>query len=185
MRCEAVKCAVKPLIDKHDEWLLQHVGDKLSSQPERILNFGRGLNTFSDILSSMGHEVVPLDITDTSIANSPVVTYDGEVIPDELGNFDTGIVLTVLHHIPNAAHDNILRQLVKRCNRLIILEDVVTETTFVRTALKCMVDNALYFNHPLQFKRHRTWKEMFEKYGKVVKDSTDGQFSVFEIVRSC
>lgn len=182
VRCDWIKNKiVLPALEKRDEWLLQKIEHLLTNKTERILNFGCGLNSLSKKLTNMGHSVIALDVTNTSIADTPVVIYNGDIIPNEIGTFDTAIVLTVLHHIPRNVLHIVLQQLTQRCKRIIVLEDVVTDTTFTRTALKCLTDNWLFFDHPFQFKKHDTWKQLFERYGEVTFDQTGGQFSVFEV----
>jgi len=177
-----IRSFIREKVRIHDRWLMNKINDNLPKAPVRILNYGCGLNTLSDLLVKRGHTVVPIDISDMSIGKSRVITYDGKTIPEDLGNFDIGLICAVLHHIESEYINKIIEHLMTRCKKIIILEDVVLENTFLKTSLKCMIENVMFFNHPLQFKTHEQWIELFSKYGTLTSSNTDDRFSVYELV---
>ena len=177
-RIPFVRNAIRPLVDRHDQWVLSKIGKHIPAGKQKILNFGCGLNTISDILVRDGHDVTPLDIQDESIGKVPVVVYDGNDIPEDIGNFDITLVSTVLHHIPEHRHASLLDMIAKRSKRIIVLEDICTPDTFWKASTKCMLDNVQFFNHPLVFSTHEMLCEQFSKYN-IEHAESDGAFSVF------
>merc|ERR1719330_2200351 len=159
---------MNPLLQARDDWVFKQLKDALPAEG-RLLNFGAGVNTFSDKLVSEGYEVVPLDIVDESIAKTPVVVYDGVKIPESLGQFDAAVISTVLHHIPDEHIDPIMADLAGRAKRIVIFEDVAwhNHASFVQTALFCVKMNVELFDHPLNFRSPEAWKERFSKYNVV------------------
>ena len=64
-----------------------------------VLDIGSGGGLATSVLREAGFQVTPMDIQDGAYDDStrPVV-YDGKTFPFSDGQFDFGLLLTVLHH---------------------------------------------------------------------------------------
>jgi len=133
--------------------------------PLKILNFGCGLNTYTDKLTESGYDVTPVDIVDTSIGNSEVYVYDGINIPLHSSGtkYEFAIISTVLHHIPKDKQLNILQSIKNVSNNIIIIEDHVNDGLFgyLIACFSCSVFNLSFFNHPFAFRRKDEWLNLF------------------------
>jgi hypothetical protein len=127
----------------------------------RILNFGCGLNTYTELLELNGYTVFPLDVIDQSIYGT-VNLYDGETLPKE-HKFDYTIISTVLHHIPIDKQYNILKQIKEISKNIIIIEDYIGEDlfSFIKTSLICAFANLSFIDREYSFRNNREWMELF------------------------
>lgn len=66
------------------------------------------------------HKVTSLDIVDAGKCDKPYI-FDGKQIPFDDAAFDIGICAFVLHHTPHQRE--LLRELARTCNKIIIIED--------------------------------------------------------------
>lgn len=90
-------------------------------EPTRILDFGSGVgNAVGPLMEAFpAASLTCLDNSGASLAHSrqrngespEYRLYDGETLPADLGRFDLVFVACVFHHIPEAAHVSLLRQL--------------------------------------------------------------------------
>ena len=155
-----------------------YIGEFLPPPPCTILNFGCGLNLYSDYLVNKGYKVIAIDINDVSVSKQvkPII-YDGEKIPENL-HFDCIIITTVLHHIPENICINILKQIKTHKKQVIVLED--NNVSFL-TPIWCMLTNLQFLNHPLNFKTCHEWKHLFSKYFRIKNLKADHQACVFNL----
>ena len=88
-----------------------------------ILDIGSGGGLATSVLREAGFQVTPLDIQDGAYDDStrPVV-YDGKTFPFTDGQFDFGLLLTVLHHIQDP--DAVLAEAFRTCRTVLIVEDI-------------------------------------------------------------
>ena len=151
-------------LKSRSEFINHYIGQFLPSPPATILNFGCGLNLYSDYLVDAGYNVIALDINDISVSKKvkPII-YDGIKIPTNL-KFDCAIITTVLHHIPEPVCIDILQQLKNYNKQIIIMED--NNTSFLTPAWS-MFTNLQFLNHPLNFKTCQEWKTIFSNYFKI------------------
>ena len=160
------------------DFINYYIREFLPPPPCTILNFGCGLNLYSDYLVEVGYKVIALDINDVSVSKKvkPII-YDGEKIPDNL-KFDCIIITTVLHHIPESICINILEQIKTYNKQVIILED--NNVSFL-TPLWCMTTNLQFLNHPLNFKTCHEWKELLSKYFRIKNLKVDSDACAFNL----
>ncbi len=130
-----------------------------------ILDIGSGRGVVTSILRERGFEVTPLDVRDRSMERelAPVV-YDGRKIPFPDKAFDCALLLTVLHHTPDP--DAVLREAARVARRIIIIEDVYTNTlqkymTFFTDSLF----NLEFRDHPHSNRTDAEWRRSFERLG--------------------
>lgn len=165
-------------LQSRSDFINQYIGDFLPPPPATILNFGCGVNLYSDYLVNAGYNVVALDINDVSVSKKvkPII-YDGVKIPTDI-NFDCVIVTTVLHHIPEDVCIGILEQLKPHNKQIIIMED---NNVSLLTPLWCMFTNLQFLNHPLNFKICHEWKTLFSKYFKIKNMKIDNTMCAFNL----
>lgn len=148
-------------LQSRSDFINQYIGDFLPKPPATILNFGCGLNLYSDYLVNAGYNVVALDINDVSVSKKvKLIIYDGVKIPSDI-KFDCVIITTVLHHIPEDVCIDILEQLKTYNKQIIIMEDnnvslltpfwcMFTNLQFL--ILKHVMNGKLYFPNILKLK---------------------------------
>ncbi len=161
------------------DFINHYIKDFLPPIPATILNFGCGLNLYSDYLVDIGYNVIALDINDVSVSKKikPII-YDGVKIPSNL-KFDCVIVTTVLHHIPEKTTIDILKQLKSSNKQIIIMEDNYSNLS---TPLWCMFTNLQFLNHPLNFKTYHEWKYLFSQYFKIKNTKVDDTVCAFNLL---
>lgn len=94
------------------------------SPGERVLDIGAGHGFVAQAMAERGCAVTALDVRNTSfVPGLRVQIYDGRTIPFGAGTFDTALLITVLHHIPDP--DATLREAARVARKIIILEDLV------------------------------------------------------------
>jgi SAM-dependent methyltransferase len=141
--------------------------EKYINPPLKILNFGCGLNTYTDKLKSLGYDVTPVDIVDMSIGNSEVYVYDGINIPIHRSGtkYDVAVISTVLHHIPKNKQLGVLESIKSVSNNIIVLEDYIDGSvfSFLKTSFFCSATNVSLIDHPFAFRTQSEWLELFYK----------------------
>lgn len=168
-------------LQSRSDFINHYIGGFLPSPPATILNFGCGVNLYSDYLVDAGYNVIALDINDVSVSKKvkPII-YDGVKIPSNL-KFDCVIITTVLHHIPENICIDILEQLKTHNKQIIVIED---NNVSLLTPIWCMFTNLQFLNHPLNFKTCHEWKTLFSKYFKIKNmkiDNTACAFNLFPL----
>lgn len=142
----------------------EHI-ERLLPDAGSILDIGSGRGVVTSMLRDRGFQVTPLDVRDRS--TEPALTpevYDGTVIPFADKAFDCALLLTVLHHTPDP--DAVLREASRVARRIIIVEDVYTNTlqkhmTFFTDSLF----NLEFRGHPHSNRTDAEWRQTFERLG--------------------
>ncbi len=137
----------------------------------KILDIGSGNGLAAHLLRKKGFDIVPMDIHEGQYDDSekPIV-YDGKKIPFADNTFQSGIILTVLHHIDNP--DEILQEATRVCKNLVIMEDIYNNK--LEQYLTYFLDslaNLFYSPCPHTNKNDAEWKAAFEKYGLTLKSA--------------
>jgi SAM-dependent methyltransferase len=141
------------------------------NKKESILDIGSGTCNVCEILINDGHQVTPLDTQDLSFVESIKPTiYCGYSIPFPENQFDTALILTVLHHTPEP--ELILKNVREVSKKIVIVEDVYTnwlnkQLTFFFDSLV----NIEFWGHPHTNKTDAEWREVFQKLGFKIIDS--------------
>lgn len=113
------------------------------------------------MIREKGYSVTPLDIHEGNYdASVKPIVYDGKVFPFADKQFDTGIILTVLHHIEKP--EVVLQEAARVCNKLIIMEDIY-ENNFQKrlTFFLDKLANMFYSPCPHTNKDDAAWKKTF------------------------
>lgn len=160
------------------DFINHYIREFLPPHPATILNFGCGLNLYSDYLIDIGYNVIAIDINDVSVSKKvkPVI-YDGVKIPPDI-KFDCVIITTVLHHIPEYICKDLLKQLKTYEKQIIVMED---HNVSLFTPFWCMLTNLQFLNHPLNFKTCYEWKNLFSEDFKIKNMKVDNAVCAFNL----
>ncbi len=135
------------------------------------IDIGSGNGMVAFYLRNQGHEIKALDVANLSIhPQIETIVYDGQHMPFEDEVFDTGLILTVLHHTDDPVA--VLRESSRVCKRLIIIEDIYTNTIqqYMTYGMDTLV-NLGHSNMTYQNKNDKEWKTTFKQLGlKVVSE---------------
>ena len=147
---------------------------------DRVVDIGSGTCQICEILQGRGFAVTPVDVADLSFVDSiaPRV-YDGHTLPFAAGDFDVGLLITVLHHTPDP--DRIVREAARVCRRLIVVEDVHRGTAhkYFTFAMDSLV-NLEFVGHPHTNRSDGEWRATFARLGlRVVHSAYQRSLGVF------
>ncbi|NNC96142.1 MAG: methyltransferase domain-containing protein [Chitinophagales bacterium] len=139
---------------------IDHVSNYIRTE-ESIVDIGCGNGLLTHMLREHNYNVTPVDIEDLSY--SPLVkpiVYNGVLLPFENDEFQTGLLIAVLHHTKDPIE--LLKETSRIANDIVILEDVFYNRLqkwmlFLIDALINLGYSDLNFSH----KTDREWKEIF------------------------
>ncbi len=138
---------------------------------DQVLDIGCGNCNISEVLQSRGTAVVPVDVQNGSFVETitPMI-YDGRTLPFRDDQFDVGLLITVLHHTPDP--EKIVREAMRVCRRLIVVEDVYKNTPhkYFTYAMDSLV-NLEFLGHPHANKDDAGWRSLFSRLGLRVLDA--------------
>lgn len=141
------------------------------NKDELILDIGPASCTVTEALIKRGLKVIPADIENFSIVDSVLPTlYDGHKLPFKDNQFNTSLILFVLHHTPDPAE--ILAEAKRVSKRIVVFEDIVTSPSHktLTAALDSLI-NLEFFDQPHTNKRDDEWLSLFSNLGLKVLDS--------------
>lgn len=128
-----------------------------------IIDIGAGTCHIADLLIQKGYKVSPVDVVNLSFSpkTSPII-YDGIKLPFKNKNFDTAILITVLHHTKNP--ETILAEASRVARQVIVIEDIYKNPLHKR--LTHFLDSLLnleFKDHPHTNKTDEQWQQLFTK----------------------
>jgi len=130
-----------------------------------ILEIGSGMGSVIHVLRQQGHQVVGVDVRDTSVKSDLAPTiYAGQQLPYPDQSFDVCLLLTVLHHCHNP--DQVLSEAARVAKRVIVIEDIYNNRWQKR--LTYCLDSLLnweFFGHPHNNRSDAEWRNSFQKLG--------------------
>ncbi len=135
------------------------------SSNDKILDIGCGTCHVAKGLTEKGYKVVSLDVKDSGFFSSikPIV-YDGRVMPFSDKEFDTAILICLLHHTPYP--EEILKEAGRVAKKLVVMEDIYTN--ILNKYFTFAIDSVLNFEfigHPHTNKTDEEWKRIFTDLG--------------------
>lgn len=132
---------------------------------ELILDIGPASCTVTEALIDQGFRVFPLDVENFSIVDTVLPTlYDGDRMPFRDNQFDTSLILFVLHHTPDPVR--VLAEAKRVSKKIIILEDIVTSPAHKSlTAALDSLMNLEFYDQPHTNKSDKEWRAVFENLG--------------------
>jgi ubiquinone/menaquinone biosynthesis C-methylase UbiE len=130
---------------------------------ELILDIGPASCTVTEALIKQDLKVFPLDVENFSIVDTVLPTlYDGDRMPFKDNQFDTSLILFVLHHTPDPV--NVLTEAKRVSRKIIIFEDIVTSPTHKSlTAALDSLMNLEFYDQPHTNKSNEEWMSIFDK----------------------
>lgn len=128
-----------------------------------ILDIGSGNGLITKVLRENKYIVTPIDIHAGQYDDSvkPVI-YNGKKMPFADKSFNTGILLTILHHTNN--QEEIISEAARVCRQLIIMEDIYS--TLLQKYYTFFLDsfvNLFYSPCPHTNRLDQDWKNLFFK----------------------
>ncbi|MEP3225498.1 MAG: class I SAM-dependent methyltransferase [Parasphingorhabdus sp.] len=163
-------------MDARRKYRLTH---KWLKPADHLVEIGSGPGSVVEIFRDQGLEVTALDIADNSIEKRlrPII-YDGEIMPFDDQTFDTGLLLTILHHTKRP--DVILHEAARISKRLIIIEDVYESPwQAFYTKWTDKLTNMEFFGHPHSNRSHQQWLATFDQMGLHLRHSAVHKLAYF------
>lgn len=154
-------------------------------QGKKILDVGFGAGTVGRILVKAGYNTTGLDVKDLSIYHDlKAVLYDGTTFPFKNNEFDTAVIIHVLHH----CHDSlqVLKE-AKRCAKRVVFIEDTFRNPFEKAVVSFNdnVGNWEFYQHP--YRSAPEWRATLKKLGmKLVYQSSWTELSpIFIPSRYC
>lgn len=149
-------------------------------QPKaHLLDIGSGYGLVAEALIATGHRTIAIDVSDQSVNRTvkPIV-YDGRVLPFMDQVFDTGLLLTVLHHTPEP--EKVLMEAARVCKNVVVIEDVYRNSA--QEKLTHWADsffNFEYKGHPHSNKDRAGWIQACKALGLELQVIRSDRFLLF------
>lgn len=139
------------------------------SQKEKLIDIGCGNCSLLKSLKDNHPTIQGVDIHNVSLFdNIQPIVYDGETLPFKDNQFDTSLLITMLHHTPDP--ERIIREAMRVSNRLIIMEDIYTHQ--LQKHITYFTDSLVnweFNGHPHTNKSDKEWKGLFNSLGLKLK----------------
>ncbi len=158
------KNLIYQLLKSRARGLAQTVSPYLKKD-ELILDIGPASCTVTETLMQQGLKVFPADIENFSIVDSVLPTiYDGHRLPFKDDQFDTSLILFVLHHTPDPME--VLTEAKRVSRKILVFEDIVTSPThkFLTAGLDSLM-NLEFYDQPHTNKSDEEWQSIFSQLG--------------------
>lgn len=127
-----------------------------------VLDIGLGGGAMAKLLLGNGFQVSSLDVDNTCVypAIKPTL-YDGLNFPYRDNQFQSGLLVCVLHHC--AKQLKVLKEAMRTCRRLIIIEDVYRNPLEkLLVSARDSVGNFEFYPH--QYRSAAGWQKIFKKH---------------------
>ncbi len=137
---------------------------------ELILDIGPASCTVTETLIKQDLKVFPVDVENFSIVDTVLPTlYDGYRMPFKDDQFETSLILFVLHHTPDPKE--VLAEARRISRKILVLEDIVTSPThkFMTAALDSLM-NLEFYDQPHTNKSDEEWRSIFGEIGLKLLD---------------
>lgn len=146
---------------------------------EKVVDIGAGNCYVAHYLQQKNIAITALDVADLSVVPSirPVV-YDGSTMPFTDKQFDTALLLTVLHHTTNPI--DVLKETQRIAKRIVIIED--TYSNIIQQYMTYAMDTIVNWGHSqmtYQNKSTPEWLAVFETLGMKVESVKNRRVLLF------
>ncbi len=136
-----------------------------------IIDVGSGNCFIAKNLQQEGKQVAAVDIKDQSLEPSVEVTvFDGQKLPFKDKSFDTGLLLTVMHHTPSP--EKIFQEVARVSKEIIVIE--TSYRNLFEKLFIVLFDSLLNFQLQFFWNSYRSdsdWKLFFKSQGyKITKE---------------
>ena len=165
---------VVKLHEKKVGYLMSLIVPMLGSS-DKILDLGSGSGEISKALIEAGYKVTSMDVIDkVKVGGVKVVVYDGKNIPFGDKEFDTVLLITVLHHV--AWYKDLILDASRVGKKILIVEDIYMNWwDRLNIWFWDSVLNLEFFGHPHQNHDDEGWKKIFEDLGFEILDEKTGR----------
>lgn len=156
-------------LDRRAEFITKLFENDLRPQ-SCILDIGGGWGFYKEPLEKRNHSHAVLEVTPPGYQRAPVILYDpAKPFPFNDKSFDSSLIVTALHHMPDpAAVLKEARRVTRDC--VIVVEDLYHHSLGrLWTILRDQIYNLEFFGHPCQFRKKGQWLEMFRDLGFTVQ----------------
>lgn len=149
---------------------------------EKILDVGAGDCLLAEMIRKKCPGIVGVDIKNYNLTKSPLVLYDGKVLPFKSRCFDAAILVYILHHCDDLKA--VLLEVKRVCRKQIIIFEDVVDTFSQRIQFKLFhwyLDRVIRVpTGPGACLNLYQWRALFEqlgfKEGKVINLGRDHKF---------
>lgn len=142
-----------------------YIGKHVEGQ--KILDVGMGSGSLSYFLNKKGYKVTSVDVSRLSIYEDlkPVI-YDGHKLPFPDKEFDTALIVHVLHHCNDGLE--VLREAKRVARRVIFVEDTFRNGfEWFWISVFDSVNNGELWWH--KYRKVNEWERLIKKYGWKIK----------------
>lgn len=136
------------------------------------LDIGSGSGRFSKFLKRKGHDVSAIDVVDKSeFPDLEMKVFDGKSIPFNNKQFDTSILMFVLHHTDHAKE--LLKECIRVTKKKIIIGEDIMISHIDRILGNIHLGTSPWSKSSNGFKSDSAWQQLFVNYNlKLVKTIT-------------
>jgi len=140
---------------------------------EKSLDIGCGNGMITHTLRQQHFPCTPLDVADLSILpDVKVIVYNGLQMPFQEQEFDTALLLTVLHHTPDPVL--VLKETARVSKKIVIIEDIYNNK--IQQYMTYAMDTLVNLGHSsmtYQNKSDSEWKVTFDELGlELIEESS-------------
>ena len=139
----------------------KHVGSYV--QGKKILDVGMGSGSIAYFLNKKGFSVTSVDVDDLSIYNDlkPII-YDGHKLPFRDKEFDSAVIIHVLHHCQDGLE--VLKETMRVAKRVIFIEDTFRNgfEWFLVSVFDSLTNGELWWH---KYRSVSDWTKIIKKYG--------------------
>ncbi len=136
---------------------------KYMKKSEHVLELGCGQCILSKRLKDKGYNITSVDVKDRSIYPDIIpIIYNGKKLPFKDNEFDTCMIIAVLHH--TCKPELILWEATRVSKKLIVREDIYNN--FFQKYYAYFMDSLLnkeFIGHPHTNKNDSGWRKVFKK----------------------
>lgn len=147
------------------------------SRSEKILDVGSGNCGLVKWLADKGYTIRASDIRNLSFFEEiePEIIENNQLpFPDK--EFGTSMIITVLHHIEMEEQEQILREMARVSEKLIVMEDVFySDSQESATHLMDSIVNLEFAGHPHSNRTEREWEELFDQLNLKIIDRKENK----------
>ncbi len=140
-------------------FLFQKISNHI--QGEKVLDIGTGSGFFAAYLYLNGYQIETVDVQNKSFFEEfPNKIYDGFHLPYQDDQFDTALLIYVLHHCEDRIQ--VLKEALRVSKRVIFIEDTYrNKLEWLWVAAKDMIGNGEFFLH--EYSTTEEWSEILNK----------------------
>ena len=146
---------------------------------DRVLDIGSGYGTVTQEMRGQGFQTTPVDVRDQAIhPELQPVLADGAQLPFANQEFDTALLLTVLHHTPQP--EQVLAEAARVSTQVLVIEDVYRNK--LQQYLTYFADSLFNFEfrgHPHTNKTRAGWMAACERLGLSLELLRSDRFLLF------